>query len=290
MNSSHKSIPPLRDLGKSFRKTFLEICSYGYKILGRTPTMNVNDDVNPWQFSAGFPPSYSAQGRYRFLKTLNTAQSLQPTSILEVAAGGAFNAACLYEFGRRVVVNDMRLSEEEVKSYTTGQYLEIASGNLFDLQPESLGHFDLVMACEVLEHVAHGDQLVKHLKNFLLSGGWLLLTTPNGAYFRSKLPTYSQINDFEELEARQFEPDADGHLYLYTPSELKTLLEEAGLQDITVNLSITPWLSGHIGLRFLPAFRFLAPIYYGLDWLTQQAGERVRVKLCTQMIVLAQIG
>jgi len=183
----------------------------------------------------------------------------------------------------------MRLSEEEIQSYATGKYLEIASGNLFELQPESLGDFDLVMACEVLEHVAHGDQLVNHLKKFLLPGGWLLLTTPNGAYFRSKLPTYSQINDFEELEARQFQPDADGHLYLYTPSELKTLLEEAGLQDITISLTITPWLSGHMGLRFLPALVFLAPIYYGLDWLTRQVGERVRVKLCTQMVALARI-
>lgn len=289
MNSSYQSIPPLRDLSKSFRKTFLEICSYGYRILGRTPSMTTNN-FSPWQFISGYPPSYSAQGRYRFLKTLSVAQSLQPTSLLEVAAGGAFNAACLYELGRRVVVNDMRLSEEEVKSYTTGQYLEIAPGNLFELQPESLGHFDLVMACEVLEHIAHGDQLVNHLKKFLLPGGCLLLTTPNGAYLRSKLPTYSQITDFEALEDRQFQPDADGHLYLYTPRELKTLLEEAGLQDITVSLTITPWLSGHMGLRLLPALMFLAPIYYGLDWLTQKAGERVRVKLCTQMIALARIG
>jgi len=288
MNSIHQSIPPLRDLSKSFRKVFLEICSSGYKILGRTPTLTDNN-VNPWQFSSGYPPSYSAQGRYRFLQTLSLAQSLQPSSLLEVAAGGAFNAACLYELGRRVVVNDMRLSEEEIQSYATGKYLEIASGNLFELQPESLGDFDLVMACEVLEHVAHGDQLVNHLKKFLLPGGWLLLTTPNGAYFRSKLPTYSQINDFEKLEARQFQPDADGHLYLYTPSELKTLLEEAGLQDITISLTITPWLSGHMGLRFLPALVFLAPIYYGLDWLTRQVGERVRVKLCTQMVALARI-
>ncbi len=66
---------------------------------------------------------------------------------------------------------------------------------------------------EIIEHVAHPLELLGHLKNFLEPGGRLMLTTPNGSYFRNKLPTYSEVQDFSELETRQFMPDVEGHLF-----------------------------------------------------------------------------
>jgi 2-polyprenyl-3-methyl-5-hydroxy-6-metoxy-1,4-benzoquinol methylase len=286
MKNIDQSISPLKNLKASFREVYLEICKYGYSVLGRTPPCS--DNFNPWQYGSGHPPSYFAQGRYRFLKTLQVAQDLRPMSILEVAAGGGFTAACLFDPGRRVVINDMRLQKGEVQKWLTGDYIETIKGNLFDLKPESLGYFDLVMACEVIEHVAYGEQLINHLKQFVSPEGCLLLTTPNGSYFRSRLPTYSQIADFSVLEKEQFKPDADGHLYLYTSQEIYALLKASGFKDISVDLSVTPWLSGHIGLRCLPASKLLNPVYYALDKLTKKLGVRARSKLCTQMIVLAK--
>lgn len=279
----------MKNLSTGLRKTFLQVCSEGYSVLGLTPAVN-SDNYNPWQYSSGYPPSYFAQGRYRFLKTLQFAQDLNPRNILEVAAGGGFNAACLWKPSRRVVINDLRLEEDEVQIWSTGKFLEMESGNLFDLKPESLGCFDLVIACEVIEHVAHGDQLINHLNNFLAPGGTLLLTTPNGSYFRSKLPTYSQITDFNVLEKEQFKPDSDGHLYLYSPQEIYDLMKSIGFSSISIDLSITPWLSGHMGLRFLPASELLSPMYYLLENLTKNLGMKIRSKFCTQMIILATMN
>jgi 2-polyprenyl-6-hydroxyphenyl methylase/3-demethylubiquinone-9 3-methyltransferase len=288
MSNVDPLVSPLINLKTSFREVFLEVCHQGYSVLGRTPA-STPDNFNRWQYGSGHPPSYFAQGRYRFLKTLEVAQSLQPKSILEVAAGGGFNGACLYESGRRVVLNDMRLLEDEVQQFLTGKNLETFLGNLFELTPDSIGHFDLVMACEVLEHVAHGKELINHLKQFLSPVGSLLLTTPNGCYFRSKLPTYSQITDFTVFENEQFKPDADGHLYFYTSQEISDILKGAGFRDIFIDLSITPFLSGHIGFRLLPSSQCITPMYYSLDTLTRKLGIKARTKLCTQMIILAKV-
>ena len=38
--------------------------------------------------------------------------------------------------------------------------------------------------------------MLAHLRRYLRPGGTLMLTTPNGAYFRSKLPTHSQVEDY----------------------------------------------------------------------------------------------
>lgn len=287
MQDLKPSIPPLINLKGSLNEVFIKVCTQGYSILGRTSDSHSNKS-NTWQYGSGHPPSYFAQGRYRFLKTLQIAQALEAQTLLEVAAGGGFNGVCLYESGKRVVLNDMRLLEDEVQEFLGGQSIEIVTGNLFELKPESLGQFDLVMACEILEHVAHGDQLINHLKQFLSPGGSLLLTTPNGSYFRSTLPTYSEITDFESLESEQFKPDADGHLYLYTPQEIYDLLKALDFQDISIDLSITPWLSGHMGLRFFPSNALLTPLYYSLDSLTKKLGINARTKLCTQMIILAK--
>jgi 2-polyprenyl-3-methyl-5-hydroxy-6-metoxy-1,4-benzoquinol methylase len=287
MNSARiKSHEPVNLLSQ-FQKYYFEICQQGYSVLQKTPEMDLGG-ANSWQFEAGYPPSYSAQGRHRFLSTLALAESFKPQSILEVACGGGFNAACLYQPGRRVVLNDLRLDPEKLNIWLNGECLEAAPGNFFDLDPLHLGQFDLVMACEVIEHVAHGDEFVNHLKKFLRPQGTLLLTTPNGLYFRSKLPTYSQIQDFTALESEQFKPDADGHLYLYTPDEITAVLNASGFTNINISLSISAWLSGHSGVRFLPAKRWLMPFYYQLDkWTTHY--EAWREKACFQLIVTANL-
>jgi len=276
-------------LSREFERVYLKVCERGYTALERTRTNHPVMRANPWQHCPAWPPSYEAYGRYRFLDTLRKARELAPSRVLEIAAGGGFNAACLYEEGRELVLNDLRPLREELEAWTPGERLRWEAGNFFELDPERLGTFDLVMACEVIEHVAHGDRMLAHLRRFLRPGGTLLLTTPNGAYFRSKLPTHSQVEDVAALEALQFRPDADGHLFLYTAGELERLCREAGFVQVDLELSVTPFLSGHVGLRFLPAKPALARAYLALDRWVRRLGPTARERLCTQMLVTARM-
>ena len=71
------------------------------------------------------------------------------------------------------------------------------------------------------------------------------------SHFRNRLPTYRQIQDFTELEKNQFKPDADGHLFLFTPQELGDVAAEVGLAVEQLYVWGTPLLTGHLGFRFL---------------------------------------
>jgi 2-polyprenyl-3-methyl-5-hydroxy-6-metoxy-1,4-benzoquinol methylase len=276
----------LEALDTDFPRVFAEVCCRGYQVLGRTRSHHPSTSGNPWQVKQALPPSYEAYGRYRFLQTLRLARKLSPARILEVAAGSGFNAACLYEEGREVVVNDLR--PLEVEAWTTGENLRLVEGDLHALDPERLGRFDLVLACEVIEHAAHGDRMLRHLRSLLRDGGTLLLTTPNGSYFRSKLPTHSEVKDFAALEARQFQPDSDGHLFLYTREELARLCTQSGFTDVHIDAIVTPFISGHACLRYLPKHPVLLQWYLLMDRAVRGLGEPIRERFCTSLLLTAR--
>lgn len=279
-----KSLAPLfldEDPAKGVLPRLLE---EGFAVLGRHKEGKRTADATHWLFEPGLPPSYSAAGRLRFALTLRDALAFQPKRVLEVAAGGGLLSACLAEPGRRVVLNDLRDMSGEVALWDTGEPLEFVQGNLLELDPKKLGTFDLVIACDVIEHVARGDAFLAQLRKFVSPGGNLLLTTPNGAYFRNKLPTYSQVKDFTEAESRQFKPDADGHLFLYTRAELEKVARDAGFLPEHGYFSVTPWMSGQGGFRILPSTSALVPFYVALDRMSS-GSER----FCAQLTLHATV-
>lgn len=261
---------------------FAQSCQSGLSVVYPLKS-NVGSDPYGWKFAARWPPSYAAFGRMRSLLAVHDALSFQPRRVLEVAAGGCGLAASLAQRGCEVTVNDLRTNDlsEAIKEYESTENVRVVGGNLFDLSAK-LGKFDLVVACEIIEHVAHPGKLLEHLKTFLEPAGRILLTTPNGSYFRNRLPTYKEITDFRELESRQFMPDADGHLFLFTPEELSDLATSVGLKIERLNVWGTPLLSGHVGLRFL-ANRFLARAAYQVELLTQHLPPSNREALCFAM-------
>jgi 2-polyprenyl-6-hydroxyphenyl methylase/3-demethylubiquinone-9 3-methyltransferase len=264
--------------------TFESVCRHGYQVLERHKR-DADLAGNEWFFEPGYPPSYAAKGRQRLLETLALAASLEPASVLEVAAGDGLLSACLFREGRRVVVNDLR--PVPLGRWRDGDRIELLQGDLFELDAAKVGRFQLVLACEVIEHVAHGDQLARRLMEFVEPGGHLLVTTPNGAFVRSHLPTYSQVTDFTALEALQFQPDADGHLYLYTEEELRDVLRSAGATAIDVRYFGSPFIGGALAMRYLPHGPRLFPLYAAGEHLTIRSplGRR---KLCEQMIAIAR--
>ena len=183
-----------------------------------------------------------------------------------------------------MVANDLRGDHlsEAVAKFSNADSVQRLPGNLFELNPASTGRFDLVIACEVLEHVAHTVEFLEQLRAFVAPGGHVLITTPNGSYFRNKLPTYSQAGDLSLLEQRQFKPDADGHLFLITPGELRNLAREAGLSIERMVLWGTPLVTGHVRLASL-ASRAACGICYRSEALAQKLPFAIKEQVCFSM-------
>jgi len=276
-SSAHNTILPEYVL-------FRSVCSSGLSKVRPLTEAATKNDQSGWNFGSGWPPSYWAYGRMRALIALIEASALNPKSVLEVAAGDAALCAYLASKGCRVAANDYRKEnlEDAVRCFTNRGSIQLWPGNLFDLDPSATGLFDLVVACEIVEHVAHTVDFLKQLKRFVAPGGHILLTTPNGAYFRNKLPTHSAIKDFKALESQQFKPDADGHLFLITPGELRTLTQSAGLAVERITLWGTPLITGHLRLSRL-ASQSACWACYHVERLCQKLPFAFKEKACVNI-------
>jgi 2-polyprenyl-3-methyl-5-hydroxy-6-metoxy-1,4-benzoquinol methylase len=260
---------------------FRAACESGLSVVRPLAEAAHARDAFGWNFGCAWPPSYEAYGRMRALATLEQALSLQPKRVLEVAAGDASLSACLAEKGAFVWANDLREDAliEALKTFASRDRIRLLLGNCLELDPSQTGRFDLVTGCEIIEHVAHPVDFLRHLKRFLAPGGHILLTTPNGSYFRNRLPTYAEIEDLKSLEARQFRPDADGHLFLMTPAELCDVAAQAGLRVQEIALCATPFLTGHCKFSLLRS-EPVVPVCYLLEKLCQRLPAALRQRLC----------
>lgn len=244
-------------------RLFADACRRGLQVVYPLASETLADP-DGWRYGQGAPPSYPAFGRMRALLAVEQARALHPSRVLEVAAGGGGLATTLAAQGATVVANDL-LTESltaALREYRGGERVTVTGGSLFELSADQIGTFDLVIACEVIEHVAHPGDLLARLASLLVPGGRLLVTTPNGAHFRNTLPTLRGVGDLEELERRQFKPDADGHLFLLTPEELADLASAAGLAVERLDTWGFPLLTGHAGCRVLSGPWATAPAYW----------------------------
>jgi len=199
--------------------------------------------------------AYAYENRRR--ATLALVEEVVPTGsrILDVAAAQGNFTLTLAERGYRVTWNDLRadLAGYVALKHERGE-VAFAPGNVFDLDIEQ--PFDCVVATEVIEHVAHPDDFLTKLAELARPGGYVVLTTPNGAYFRNRLPRFSNCDDPDVFESVQFQPNADGHIFLLWPDEIERLAEQTGLILERCEHITTPLTNGHIklglALRVLP--------------------------------------
>jgi 2-polyprenyl-3-methyl-5-hydroxy-6-metoxy-1,4-benzoquinol methylase len=269
-------------------RSFRTVCREGLAAIRPLLPAARQKDTFGWNFSPTSAPSYQAYGRLRALYTLQGAVSLNPSRALEIAAGDGALCASLADLTQcEVAANDLRADALEscVACFRNGSSIRMLPGNLFDLNPRDTGLFDVVIASEIIEHVAQTVDFLKQLKRFLTPRGKLLITTPNGGYFHNQLPTFSEITDFTALESKQFKPDADGHLFLLTSGELREISFQAGLRVEHLELWGTPLITGHCGLRLLAPLGMTWPCYQ-LEAVARALPSALRSKLCFAMLAI----
>ena len=170
-----------------------------------------------------------------------------PARVLDIAAAQGNFSLRLAERGYDVTWNDLRsaMAGYVQLKHEHGQ-IEYAPGNCFELHFPA--PFDVVLITEIIEHVAHPDEFLRNAASLVRPGGHVVMTTPNGRYFRNKLPKFSECADASKYEAVQFKPDADGHIFLLHPEEVEKLAVDTGLRLTRLDLFTNPLTRGALRL------------------------------------------
>ena len=199
--------------------------------------------------------AYAYDNRRRETLRLLTEVLSPGARILDVAAAQGNFSLALAELGFDVTWNDLRaeLADYVRLKHERGK-IEFAAGNAFELAFPSL--FDAVLITEIIEHVAHPDDFLAKAAALVRPGGYIVMTTPNGGYFKNRLPKFSECADPAVFESMQFKPNADGHIFLLHADEIEPLAQGAGLVVEKIALFTNPLTAGHVKteslLKILP--------------------------------------
>lgn len=230
----------------------------------------------------GYSHAY-AERRARTFDLVRRA-AVPPARVLDIAAAQGNFALSLAELGYEVTWNDLRaeLADYVKLKHERGE-IRYAPGDVFALGFGA--EFDVVLATEIIEHVAHPDQFLRRVASLVKPGGHVVLTTPNGGYFLNRLPKFSECPDPSQFESAQFRPNADGHIFLLHEDEIAPLAAGAGLEVVELSLFTNSLTNGHVKterlLRVLPK-----SVVDGVESGTQALPRALRRRTCSAMAVL----
>jgi SAM-dependent methyltransferase len=138
--------------------------------------------------------------------------NLHGLAIVDFGSGDGSMALALAELGARVCA---------VEPYGQISYSHPAIQVVARLDDLPLATpFDGAVSLQVVEHLPDPRPVVAQLAQRLSDGGWLLVTTPNAGGLRARL-----------AGPRWSEAQKAGHLLLFTPRSLATLLGSVGLPE-----------------------------------------------------------
>jgi len=208
------------------------------------------------------------------------------SSILDVAAAQGNFSLRLAEMGYEVTWNDIRadLIDYVKLKYESGS-LNFRPGNIIDLSPEP--QYDAVLISEIIEHTAHPDVFLSKVLEFLKPGGILVLTTPNGQYFRFHRPKFSECKDPSQYEQYQFQPDTDGHIFLFHLDELTQIINKFNLSILDYQLYTNFFSNGHCKTEFILRITPERIVKY-FEFVSRKLPLSVKKKLFTGMAIAVQ--
>jgi 2-polyprenyl-3-methyl-5-hydroxy-6-metoxy-1,4-benzoquinol methylase len=230
--------------------------------------------------------AYAYQNRREYTLALLRKSVAPGATVLDIAAAQGNMTIAAAELGYRVTWNDLRagLAEYVRRKDSTGR-IAYAPGNAFDLEFPEL--FDAVIIAEVIEHVAHPDEFLAKTASLVKPGGWIVMTTPNGGYFRNGLPRFSDCPDPSLFESKQFGPNGEDHIFLLHVDEVRAFAAQVGLRVADVRLFNNPLTSGHVKLE-RALWRLPRPWIDAAERFSQRLPAPIARRLMVHMAVLFQ--
>lgn len=228
--------------------------------------------------------TYAYANRFRHALELVKKVAKPGAKILDIAAAQGNFSLTLAELGYEVTWNDIREELiDYVKSKREHGIIHFAPGNIFTLNFK--GDFDVVLIAEVIEHVAHPDEFLQKIARLIKKDGHIIMTTPNGEYFRYRAHRFSECKDASKFEQSQFGPDSNDHIFLLYLDEINALAQKAGLSICETRLFTNPLTNGHIKLEML--LKIIPRTWVeSLERFTNSWPLILKRKICNHMAVL----
>lgn len=166
---------------------------------------------------------------HRFLGTVTQlAQSTEPSRVLEVGCGEGMLTQHLFERLQPKHFAACDLSLDRLASHCDPR-IEFSKASIYDL-PYADASFDLVVCCEVLEHLEHPDRALVELHR--VSSRFALLSTPNEPLFRG-------LNVLRGAYLSRL-GNTPGHIQHFDLKSLSTLVEARF--RVTMSRRPIPWV------------------------------------------------
>jgi SAM-dependent methyltransferase len=117
--------------------------------------------------------------------------------VLDAACGTGYGSALLAETAQSVVGVDIaRDAVEYARRHFHSPKIRYAQADCLAL-PFTAGHFDLIVAFEIIEHLENPEAFLAELRRVLHPSGLLILSTPNRLYYTDDR---GEINPFHQRE------------------------------------------------------------------------------------------
>ena len=136
------------------------------------------------EMTARDPRRFNAYQQARYDWIMRTAGDVRGKKVLDAGCGGGSLSYLLAKAGASVVgveydKRGVEFAKQNLASADPGKRLqcEFMQGSVYEL-PFSPESFDLVVSCEVIEHLEEPAKMLSEAKRVLKQGGTLILTTP----------------------------------------------------------------------------------------------------------------
>lgn len=187
--------------------------------------------LSPAELSKYYPDEY-----YSLDSSLDLERALRPHNqsrvrrirrfvaggrLLDIGAGTGMFLKAARENG--FDVEGLEMSEDAVAFGNTTWGLPIRQGNLHETALPTLS-YDVVSLGHVYEHLREPKWVAIHVAGLLKQHGLLVISVPNFASVQARV-----------FRSEWFHLDVPRHLFHYTPSGMRMLIETAGLTPVDVN-------------------------------------------------------
>lgn len=148
-----------------------------------------------------------------------------PIKILDVGCGNGHLTAKLAGLGHTVLGIDGSQSGIEIaaRTYSNAPNLSFKQSSVFEDFKKLCEPVDIVISCEVIEHLQSPSEMLKRCFQILKPGGTLIVTTPYHGYFKNL--TISLLNGWDN----HFKVDLDyGHIKFFSKRTLSQMMIKTG--------------------------------------------------------------